>query len=973
MNSNFRKITHFGMLLLCLGLVLALAGSGLSRAAEPSNPLPAKPVQFTANTAFQGSAQAGSFLQDDPPRADPELIRSLKANARGAATLHARKSTGYTGFVRVGQGGDLLPASRGRGREKASEFLAQYGGLFGVRDANSELSPAAAALDRFGATHLTYQQVYNGVPVFAGTLRVHLDAAGRLTAANGVFVPDVNVNTTPALRAEDAAARAIADVQASPPSDKELTGASASAGALVAESSSLFVYQDGLIQDVAGPILLVYRVVVSDRSSLREVVFVDAHTGKIVNRYSAVSDALFRRLFEQNTSNQVWQEGDAFPGALNPDQQNIVNFSGQSYYLFFNAFGVDSYNGDGAEMQSVNNDPTIACPNANWNGATTNYCNGVTSDDVVAHEWGHAYTEYTSNLIYQWQPGALNESYSDIWGETVDMINGMGTDSPAPVRSAEACSIYTTPVPRLHINSPASIAGDYAAGAASFGPVLTVAGITGNVVLADDGVGAASDACTALVNAAAVSGNIALVDRGVCAFTIKVKNAQDAGATGVIVADNVPGPVAGMAGADPTIVIPSLRVTLATGNLLKAELANTVNATLTVVGGAAPEDSYRWLLAEDSTAFGSAIRDMWAPTCKSDPGKVTDAEYHCATSDGGGVHTNSGVPNHGYALLVDGGSYNGQTINPIGLVKAAHIYWRAQAVYQTETSGFADHADALEAACSDLIGTSLEGLSVTSTPAGSSGESVTAADCAEVAKMIAAVELRHDPAVQCNFQPLLQPNPPAICSSGNPSPVFREDFKKGLEGWTLTNQGVFSGWPGLDWAVSNSLPGGVQGPAAFAADPNAGNCDGGAGDISGSMSMESPPIKIPSGVPLIPRMSFDHYVATETGYDGGNLKISINGAPYTDVPASAYAFNPYNLTLVAAPGNTNPLAGQPAFSGTDGGQVTGSWGQSQVDLAALGVKPGDTIRLRFDFGVDGCAGIDGWYVDNVNVVTCRQK
>ena len=47
-------------------------------------------------------------------------------------------------------------------------------------------------------------------------------------------------------------------------------------------------------------------------------------------------------------------------------------------------------------MPTVNNDGRINCPNANWNGTTTNYCNGVTSDDVVAHEWGHAYTEYTS-------------------------------------------------------------------------------------------------------------------------------------------------------------------------------------------------------------------------------------------------------------------------------------------------------------------------------------------------------------------------------------------------------------------------------------------------------------------------------------------------------------------------------------------------------------------------------------------------
>ena len=77
-------------------------------------------------------------------------------------------------------------------------------------------------------------------------------------------------------------------------------------------------------------------------------------------------------------------------------------------------------------------------------------------------------------------------------------------------------------------------------------------------------------------------------------------------------------------------------------------------------------------MGEDSTAFGGAIRDMWTPTCMDDPGKVTDAEYHCLTTDGGGVHTNSGVPNHGYALLVDGGTYNGQTVAGIGLVKAAH-------------------------------------------------------------------------------------------------------------------------------------------------------------------------------------------------------------------------------------------------------------------------------------------------------------
>jgi Zn-dependent metalloprotease len=979
MNEPLRRGIRIGLLLcLLLALVSTNSPAGAGNASQPGTENTG--ANASSNGTLVESLKLNGLLQGPAPQGvDPDLIERLKQNARGAVSVSAKKSTDMASFVRVSKGGDLYPGNSNRMPQgKAHGFFAEYGGLFGIRDAGAELSEVAKFTDSQGITHTAYQQIYQGIPVFAAILQSHVDASGALTAMNGVFVPDISVNTTPAFSANDAAQRAIGEVMANPPQN-EVTGASLDVSGVSAKAATLYVYRDGLIQDVPGPNLLVYEVEVTNGSSVWEKVYLDAHSGKVVNRISQVHDVLFRRLFEQNTGNQVWQEGDAFPGSLNQDQQNIVDFSGDSYYHFFNAFGRDSYDGGGAEMQSVNNDPTIACPNANWNGATTNYCNGVTSDDVVAHEWGHAYTQFTHDLIYQWQSGALNESYSDIWGETVDMLNGKGTDSPAPLRTVNACTTHMPPVPQLTINSPASIAGTYAAGAAQFGPSLAVVSPTGNVVVADDGTAPGSDACTSLVNGAAMNGNIALVDRGTCAFTIKVKNAQNAGAIGVIVADNVPGPVAGMAGSDPTITIPSLRVTLTTGNLIKGELANgPVNVTLGVVGGSIPEDSYRWLMGEDSTAFGGAIRDMWAPTCASDPGKVSDAQYHCATSDGGGVHTNSGVPNHGFTLLVDGGTYNGQTINAIGLVKAAHLYWQAQSVYQTPTTNFNDHADALQAACQDLIGVPLEGLSTSSSPAGPSGETITAADCAAVDAMIAAVELRLDPSAQCNFQPILQQNPPPLCTNTrNPPTFYHEDFEDGLGGWTLTNQGVFSGWPGLDWTLASSLPGDRSGSAAFAPDPIIGSCDGGAGDVSGVMSMESPAIHIPNsqthGTYFV---TFEHYVATEAGWDGGNLSISINGGPYQLVPPAAYKFNAYNTTLqTAAAGNTNPLAGQPAFSGTDGGSLFGTWGQSQVNLShpSLGVQRGDTIRLRYDFGMDGCNGLDGWYVDDVKVRACNAR
>ncbi|MEJ2582164.1 MAG: hypothetical protein P8127_11120, partial [Acidobacteriota bacterium] len=66
--------------------------------------------------------------------------------------------------------------------------------------------------------------------------------------------------------------------------------------------------------------------------------------------------------------------------------------------------------------------------------------------------------------------------------------------------------------------------------------------------------------------------------------------------------------------------------------------------------------------------------------------------------------------------------------------------------------------------------------------------------------------------------------------------------------------------------------------------------------------------------------------------------------------------------------NTNPLSGEAAYTGEDEGHVFGgSWGQSQIDLGFF-ADPGDSVRLRWDFGIDGCNGRDGWYIDNVTVI-----
>ena len=88
-----------------------------------------------------------------------------------------------------------------------------------------------------------------------------------------------------------------------------------------------------------------------------------------------------------------------------------------------------------------------------------------------------------------------------------------------------------------------------------------------------------ADGCTAITNA--VSGKIALIDRGVCSFTTKVRNAQNAGAVGVLVVNNVAGDPTAMAhdgiGAIPTI--PAAMVGKTEGAAMKPSGTATVDGT----------------------------------------------------------------------------------------------------------------------------------------------------------------------------------------------------------------------------------------------------------------------------------------------------------------------------------------------------------------------------------------------------------
>lgn len=142
----------------------------------------------------------------------------------------------------------------------------------------------------------------------------------------------------------------------------------------------------------------------------------------------------------------------------------------------------------------------------------------------------------------------------------------------------------------LRVNEPASIKKDYAFIEASFTPRLRdTEPLTLDLVLADDGVfglfddsvGTPADACEALRNASSITGKIAFIQRGGCAFEVKVRNAQNAGAKAAVVYNTQGEPLL-MNGTRGSVDIPAVMIGQADGELIRARLAagETVEVTL---------------------------------------------------------------------------------------------------------------------------------------------------------------------------------------------------------------------------------------------------------------------------------------------------------------------------------------------------------------------------------------------------------
>ncbi|AET57001.1 M4 family metallopeptidase [Paenibacillus terrae] len=227
----------------------------------------------------------------------------------------------------------------------------------------------------------------------------------------------------------------------------------------VEPNAELYIYPDG----ETTRLVYVTEVNILEPAPLRTRYFIDAKNGKIVFQYDILNYATGTgrgvngetKSFTTTASGNGYQLRDTTrsngivtytaanrqttPGTILTDADNVWDdpaavdahaYAIRTYDYYKKKFGRDSIDGRGMQIRSTVHYGK-KYNNAFWNGSQMTYGDGdgksftfFSGDpDVVGHELTHGVTEFTSNLEYYGESGALNEAFSDIIGNDMDGSN----------------------------------------------------------------------------------------------------------------------------------------------------------------------------------------------------------------------------------------------------------------------------------------------------------------------------------------------------------------------------------------------------------------------------------------------------------------------------------------------------------------------------------------------------------------------
>ena len=374
----------------------------------------------------------GAFAAERADIAGALATLDSPGNARTSQT-----PTGDLTYLGAPAGAGFAPGASGSATDAARGFLLDHGSSFGVRSSKVDFQPERENKDH-GRTYVRLQQTYNGIPVFAAKALVQVGTRNRIESAAVDICRHVGAldggrpGTTPTLSASDAVAAAL----------KAAQKASEVNDLAPIDSPQLVIYAPEVVDNSGAPVLAWALKVGSLHPGVYlEQYLVNAHTGEVALHFNLIETAKNRQIYDSNNTSAdpgtlVRSEGG--PAVSLADANLAYQYYGDTYDFYLSHHGRDSVDNAGLTLSATVRycDPNDTCPfqNAFWDGSRMYFGDGfAAADDVVAHELTHGVTQYTSNLIYLNQSGAINESFSDVWGEFVDQTNTGGTDT-APVK-----------------------------------------------------------------------------------------------------------------------------------------------------------------------------------------------------------------------------------------------------------------------------------------------------------------------------------------------------------------------------------------------------------------------------------------------------------------------------------------------------------------------------------------------------------
>jgi len=392
-----------------------------------------------------GVTVPASALEADPQDLEA-VMGALRAPGATERPLVFQTDEGFLRFLGAPPGGHYVvdtPAKNAAPEQAARTFLETHGKAFGL--VSDRVGLRRTRTVPLGVrTVVRMEQTYNGLRVFGAEVVVQVNAAGDVLSVASDIARD--------LRGLDSGAIPLAPrVDAATASAKAKTGVAGrsenvtEADLRVSEGPELMIYQPTVL-GLSGAARLVWsmEVVSTKQPPVKEAVLIDAQSGEEALHFSLIMDGRLRIIYDLNNTNYI----PATPARVETqgptgiaDVDNAYDFLGDTYSFFLTHHDWDNFdNGQETPLGGYSFMPITAyvrlpLVNAFFMSAgpysAFYFGTDFVVDDVTAHEFTHGVTQYASNLEYQGFSGAISESFSDIWGEFVDLTNGRGDDSDA--------------------------------------------------------------------------------------------------------------------------------------------------------------------------------------------------------------------------------------------------------------------------------------------------------------------------------------------------------------------------------------------------------------------------------------------------------------------------------------------------------------------------------------------------------------